>query len=171
VMAYNVPSRTGGRLEAATLARLAEIPNLVAIKEASGDLRLVASILAETELPLLSGDDELTLPILALGGRGVVSVASNLVPARMSHLVRASLRGDLDAARAEFHRLLPLFRGLAISTNPVPVKTAMACVGRLSATVRPPLAPMTKEEVDALRRALGSAGVTEERAAASGRTV
>lgn len=168
LVAYSVPSRTGSRLEASTVERLHRESAIAALKDASGDLRLASSILSRCDLPLLSGDDELTLPILSLGGCGVVSVASNLVPRRMGDLVRAFRAGNLTLARTIHRGLFPLLRGLGISTNPVPIKAALARMGRVSATIRPPLVPLEEPEEEALEAALEAAGLLAVKTAPAG---
>lgn len=128
VVLYNVPGRTACRLNADTIIRLAEHPQIVAIKEASGDLELLQDIIngAPAGFRVLSGDDAWTLTTLLLGGDGIVSVASNVIPRAMMRLVAAASSQDLDTARALQKRLLPLFRALFVTTNPIPVKRALA---------------------------------------------
>lgn len=151
VVLYNIPGRTGVRLTADTIVRLAENPNIVAIKEATGALDLAAEIAIRTDLALLSGDDPLTLPIGAVGGVGVISVVSNIVPDKVAALCRAFLDGDWDDARAKHAGLLALSRGLlGLATNPVPVKTAMAMLGRDTGALRLPLCepdPQTRRAI------------------------
>ena len=139
---YNVPSRTGCNIEPATIERLARIGNVVAIKEAGGSLDQVSEILARTDLTVLSGDDALTLPMLAVGAEGVVSVAANLVPRDVIALLDAFRRGDLAEARRRHARLFPLCRALmGVASNPIPVKTALALLGRGTGELRLPLCP------------------------------
>src|SRR5690606_30941677 len=135
---YDIPGRTGVGLAFDTLVRLAEHPRIVALKEATGDVSRVTRIRAETSLAVLSGDDALSLPILALGGRGVISVLANLLPEPMSRLVAAGLAGDFAAALALHDRLEPLMRVMFVETNPVPVKAALAEVGLCAADCRLP---------------------------------
>lgn len=139
---YNVPGRTGSNVPPAVVKRLADRENVVAVKEASGDLSQVSQIAAETSLDVLSGDDSLTLPILSVGGRGVISVASNVVPVEMRSLVEAYMSGDTDKALAVHQRLFVLFRTLFIETNPIPVKTSLAAMGKIREEFRLPLVSM-----------------------------
>lgn len=141
VMLYNVPSRTGVSLEADTVARLAEHDDIVAIKEASGDMRLVSRILEEAgdDIQVLSGDDFTTYPLLALGGTGCVSVVSNLDPGTMSDLVAAGSRGDVEAARRLHRKIQPLARTLFAEPNPAPTKLAASILGWCEADVRAPM--------------------------------
>lgn len=157
---YNVPGRTARNLEPATVERLAKIANVVAIKEAAGSLDQVSELRLRTELTILSGDDSLTLPMLAVGASGVVSVAANLVPKRVIGLVDAFERGDLAEARRRHLELFPLCRDLlSIAANPIPVKTAMALLGRGSGEMRLPLCPPDEAGIAALRAALARAGL------------
>jgi 4-hydroxy-tetrahydrodipicolinate synthase len=162
VMVYNIPSRTGTNLLPATLAQVvAEAGNVVAIKEASRDLEQVAEI--RRRLPpdflIYSGDDQLTLPIVALGGAGVVSVASHLVPGRVAELVRVALEGDRERAIALQAELLPLFRALFVTTNPIPVKYALRLAGFPCGGFRPPLCEPSPEEAAAVAQALDALGL------------
>lgn len=159
IMLYNVPSRTGISLAPETVARLARHPRIKAIKESSGDLDQVSAITVNGGITVLSGDDSLTLPIMAVGGRGVVSVAANVVPAAVHDLVHAFLSGDSAGAREKHAALFPLFRALFIETNPLPVKTALAWMGRLSPEWRLPLGPMTTAGQQRLRPVLEQAGL------------
>ncbi|MCL4424896.1 MAG: 4-hydroxy-tetrahydrodipicolinate synthase [Firmicutes bacterium] len=164
VLLYNVPSRTGVNLQPPTTLRLARIPNIVAIKEASGDLNQVGEILrqAPTGFSVYSGDDNLLLPILSLGGYGVVSVASHLLGKEISRLIYSHLAGDVTTA-AEIHRqLLPLFRALFVTANPIPVKTALREAGFPVGPVRPPLWEMEPPERSVLRKAMESLGLVVE---------
>ena len=140
VVLYNIPARTGVGLDADTIGRLATHPNIVAIKEATGSLDLPARIATRTKLVLLSGDDPLTLPIASIGGAGVISVVSNIVPEKVATMCRAFLDADWDAARSVHEDLLMLSQGLlSLSTNPIPIKTAMAILGRDTGALRLPL--------------------------------
>ena len=159
IVPYNVPSRTGQHLGAELILRLAEIPGVAGVKEASGSIEQLASVV-EARRPgfaVLSGDDPLALAAVALGAAGVVSVVSNEAPGPMAAMMRAALTGDFEAARAIHYRLLPLMRANFVETNPVPVKTAMAMMGVCGETLRPPLGPAegsTRRLVaDALRHA------------------
>lgn len=151
---YNVPGRTSVSLAADTIDRLADVPGIVAIKEATADLVFGAELVARCgdRLAVLSGDDATAFPLWAVGGRGVIAVASNLVPERMVALWKAFTAGDWDLARRLHMTLLPLFRGLFVESNPVPVKTLTAlATGALSPDVRLPLVPLQTENLAKLR--------------------
>lgn len=154
VVLYNIPGRTGVELSRSTIASLAEHDNIQAIKEATGRVDSVAWIRSETGLAVLSGDDALTLPMLALGARGVISVASNLLPQAMTTLVQSGLAGDMATARATHDHLLPLFEALTLEVNPLPIKTALAMWDRIGEEFRSPLTPMTPETRARLSRVL-----------------
>ncbi|TDJ59067.1 MAG: 4-hydroxy-tetrahydrodipicolinate synthase [Planctomycetota bacterium] len=157
VVLYNVPGRTGVRLTADTIVRLARHPAITAIKDATGSVDLAAEIAIRTQLVLLSGDDPLTLPIAAVGGVGVISVVSNIVPDKVAALCRAILDGDWSEARVLHGNLLALSRGLlTMDTNPIPIKTAMAILGRDTGAMRLPLCepdPKARQAVADLLRA------------------
>ncbi len=159
MVVYNIPGRTGKNIENETMLRLAEHRNISAVKEASGDLAQVMDLIARKpgDFTVLSGDDNLFFPILALGGRGVISVASNLIPGEMAAFTKAGLAGDFPKARQIHYRLLPLFKTLFIDTNPIPVKYAMAMKGWLEEIYRLPLCPMNdaaKEKMQQVMRSL-----------------
>jgi 4-hydroxy-tetrahydrodipicolinate synthase len=157
---YNVPSRTGRNVEPETVERIAAVGPVVAVKEASGSLDQVSDILARTDLTVLSGDDSLTLPMLAVGAEGVVSVVANLVPRDVAALVIAFARGDLAEARRLHRALFPLCRDLlGLAPNPIPVKTALALLGRGNGEMRLPLTPPDPEAREALRRSLARYGL------------
>jgi 4-hydroxy-tetrahydrodipicolinate synthase len=152
---YNVPSRTGCNIEPSTVERLARIAPVVAIKEASGSLDQVSDLLSRTELTVLSGDDSLTLPMLAVGAEGVVSVAANLVPGDVIAMLDAFRCGDLLTARLLHARLFPLCRALlGIATNPIPVKQALAFLGRGNGELRLPLCPLGEAGREVVRQSL-----------------
>jgi 4-hydroxy-tetrahydrodipicolinate synthase len=161
VVVYNVPGRTGQNLGAELILRLAQIPGIVAVKEASGDLDQIAAIIEgrPDRFALLSGDDALTLPTIALGAEGVISVVSNEAPGEMAELVEAASKGDFETARRLHYQLLPLMRANFAETNPVPVKTAMALLGRCGADLRPPLGPALERTTELLRDVLKKAGL------------
>lgn len=161
VVLYNVPGRTGVNLEPETLFRLAELDAVVGVKEASGDLDQVMTLVRDRAegLLVLSGDDETALAIMALGGDGLVSVAANEAPAQMKALVSAALAGDIGEARRVHYELLSLMRVNFIETNPVPVKTALHLMGRMGPGVRSPLAPLSQASLEALRRVLRETGL------------
>lgn len=139
---YNIPGRTGITMSAATVARLYKHPAIVAIKEATGSMDMASEIAGLCDIPILSGDDSLTLPLMALGGKGVISVVSNLLPGRVAALVKAGLAGDFAAARKIHFELLPLFKAAFVEVNPVPIKIAMQHAGLDSGELRLPLCEM-----------------------------
>jgi 4-hydroxy-tetrahydrodipicolinate synthase len=154
---YNIPGRTGSRINPDTTGRLSRVPGVIGLKEAGGDLGLTSQTLAacSAEFTVLSGDDSLTLPMLALGARGVISTSSNVAPREMSALVHAWLDGDLAGAREAHYRLLPLMDALFIETNPIPVKTALALLGRIrDGGLRLPLTEMGKANREQLEGVL-----------------
>jgi 4-hydroxy-tetrahydrodipicolinate synthase len=160
VIVYNVPGRTGGNIEAKTMLRLAEIPNIVAVKEASGNLGQIMDIIrdAPSEFRVLSGDDALALAIVAVGGDGVVSVVSNETPAMMSVMIDAALQGNVDKARELHYKLLPLMNVNFIESNPIPAKAALAMMGLIEENYRLPLvriAPANREKVAKVVEELG----------------
>jgi 4-hydroxy-tetrahydrodipicolinate synthase len=160
IVVYNVPGRTGSNIEARTTLALAEHPRIVAIKEASGNLAQVTEILRHrpSEFSVLSGDDSLTLAIMAAGGEGVVSVVSNATPRLMSRLVDWCASGDFAEARALAMRLTPWFEAAFIDSNPIPVKAALAMMGKIQNCLRLPLVPLTDAHQGAVRAALTAAG-------------
>lgn len=152
IVLYNVPGRAGVNIDTATVVRLAAIPNIVGIKEASGNIGQMCDICraVPADFIVLSGDDAVTLPLMAVGGRGVISVASNEIPREMVQMVEAAERGDFAAARAVHHRIMPLMQVNFIEANPVPVKAAMAAMGLLEETYRLPMCapkPDAKEKI------------------------
>jgi len=152
---YNVPSRTGCNLLPSTVARLAKIKNIVAIKEASGCLEQAAQILQKCDITLLSGDDGLTLPLLSIGAQGVISVAANVVPDKIASLVHSYLRGDIEEAKELHYELLDINRDLFIETNPIPVKTAMGLMGLIkNVEFRLPLCEMSRDNKMILKKTL-----------------
>jgi 4-hydroxy-tetrahydrodipicolinate synthase len=161
IVVYNVPGRTGCNVDPATLARLATIPGVIGVKEASGNVSQMCEVCRAVpdSFLVLSGDDALTLPLMAVGGHGIVSVASNEVPAEMSRMVEAAERNDFAAARALHARLLPLMMANFVESNPIPVKSAMASMGLLEEVYRLPMVPPSEASrakiVQALRMATG----------------
>ena len=144
---YNIPGRTGKNIEPETIARMAEHDNIVMVKEATGSMDQASQILSMTDLTVLSGDDSLTLPLMSIGGEGVVSVVGNIVPADMLKLVEAFRNGDVAAAQKMHHKLFPLCRNLlSLATNPIPLKAAMAWLGRDSGDMRLPMTPLNDEQ-------------------------
>jgi 4-hydroxy-tetrahydrodipicolinate synthase len=154
---YNVPGRTSCDLLPETAARLCELPAIVAIKEATGSAQRAAQIIARCgdRLTVLSGDDATAFPLYALGARGCISVVSNVAPADMSAMWDAAAAGDWARARALHYKLFPLSEGLFVETSPIPVKAALAMMGRIADELRPPLYPMTAANREKLRKTLG----------------
>lgn len=142
IVLYNVPGRTGTKMTPETIAELSKIENIAAVKEACGSVDQVSQILELCSITVLSGDDSLTLPMMAVGATGVISVAANVVPGPLAAMAAAFDRGDLAEARRIHFELLPLFRGLFFETNPMPVKAALARMGMIKNVLRLPLTPM-----------------------------
>ncbi|WP_237170613.1 4-hydroxy-tetrahydrodipicolinate synthase [Paludisphaera borealis] len=160
IVLYNIPGRTGRNVEVDTVERLAGLGPIVAIKEASGSLDQVSEILVRTDLTVLSGDDSLTLPMLAVGAEGVISVAANLIPQDIAALIREFNAGDLRAARERHARLFPLCRELlGLAPNPVPLKAALALLGRGNGELRLPLCPLDEAALGRLSQALNQYGL------------
>jgi len=161
IVLYNIASRTAVNIEPETVARLAEIKNIVAIKEASGSLSQMSRIvsLCGDKLTLISGDDALTLPLLAIGGKGVISVIANIVPADLKEMITEFEKGNIEGARKIHYRLLPLIKAMFIETNPAPVKTAMELMGMIGGELRLPLCPMKDENVEKLKKVLRDYGL------------
>ena len=160
IIVYNVPGRTGVNVEVATLARLAEIPNIVGVKEASGNVPQMCEICNAVPdgFLVLSGDDGLTLPVMAIGGHGIISVASNEIPAEMVEMVEAAERNDFAAARAVHARILPLMSVNFVESNPGPVKSAMAAMALIEETYRLPIvapSPQSKQKIVKVLKELG----------------
>jgi 4-hydroxy-tetrahydrodipicolinate synthase len=156
IILYNIPGRTSVTIDAETTARLAEIPNIVGTKEATLSMNMAMDVmsLCGEDFDVLSGDDPVTLPLMSLGGRGVISVASNVAPAAVSDMVNALLEGDWERGRELHYELLPLFRALFVETNPIPVKTAASILGLCSDEMRLPMIPLQGENLDTLRRVM-----------------
>lgn len=167
IVVYSVQGRTGVNVEPATVRRLAEIENIVGIKEASGNIAQMAAILRQVpdRFAVLSGDDAVTLPLIALGGRGVISVVSNQIPAEMTRLVRLCLRNEFTAARELYYKYLPLMEVNFIESNPIPVKAAMARMGLLEPVWRLPLTPPKAESMARIEKVLAELGLAEARPA------
>jgi 4-hydroxy-tetrahydrodipicolinate synthase len=161
LLLYNIQGRTAVNIETDTVARLAEIPNIVGVKEASGSLdQMTAVILAcGPDFSVVSGDDSLTLPLMAVGGRGVISVVANFLAKEVAEMTHAALEGDWKRARELHWKLFPICRGMFIETNPIPVKEAMAMLGMIRAEWRLPMCPMGDANRDRLRKILVHAGV------------
>ena len=156
IIVYNVQGRTGVNVETPTLRRLAEIPNIVGVKEASGNITQMADVCRAmpSGFIVLSGDDAITLPLMAIGGRGIISVVSNEIPAEMVQMVEAAERDDFAAARAIHTRIMPLMQINFIEANPVPVKAAMAAMGLLEERYRLPMCPPRPESMEKIVRVL-----------------
>ena len=161
IIVYNVPGRTGCNVEPRTLVRLAAIPTIVGVKEASGNMQQMCEVCRAVpdSFSVLCGDDALALPLMAVGGRGVISVASNLVPDRMARLVNAALAGDFRGARAEHQALLPLMLVNFIESNPIPVKAALAMLGLCEPVYRLPMVPPSEASAAKIRQTLIEAGL------------
>jgi 4-hydroxy-tetrahydrodipicolinate synthase len=161
LVAYNIPGRTASNILPATLARLAEIEQVVGVKEACGNLDQIAHVIASVpdDFSVLSGDDALTLPLLAIGGRGVICTTSNVAPSEMVELVRAFRAGDVARARAVHYRLLPLFDALFTETNPIPVKAALSMRGLILEELRLPLTRLSVGNRERLQIALKEFGL------------
>jgi len=161
VIVYNVPGRTGSNLEPQTLARLAEIPNIAGVKEASGNLAQVAEMIhaVPETFSVLSGDDAVTLPVIALGGAGVISVASNEIPQEMAALTRAALANDWTTARSLNRKYLPLMQANFVESSPLPVKAVLAMMGKIEEVYRLPLVPMRRDTRSRLQRIATETGL------------
>jgi 4-hydroxy-tetrahydrodipicolinate synthase len=156
ILLYNIPGRTASNIAPETIARLAEVKNIVGIKEASGSMDQSSDILklCGDKMAILSGDDALTLPLIALGANGVISTCSNAVPREMHDLAGAALAGDFVKAREMHYRLLSFMRALFVETNPIPIKQALAFMGKCANDLRLPLVPMTAGPAERLRVAM-----------------
>ncbi len=160
VCVYNIPGRTGKEIEVSTIQRLAEIPGITMVKEATGKLDQCSAIVGTTDLTVLSGDDSLTLPMMSVGAEGVISVVGNLVPGPMIELVQAAAAGDFETARKLHHRLFALCSNmLGIATNPIPIKAAMQMVGRDTGELRLPMTPLEESQARQLRETLFAFGI------------
>lgn len=157
---YNIPGRTAINIEAETILRLADLPGIAMVKEATGSLDQASAILTGSDLTVLSGDDSLTLPLMSVGAEGVISVVGNIVPQKMIELVQAAGRGDYTVAREAHGQLFPLCRDLlSLATNPIPIKAAMQMLGRDSGQLRLPMLPLDDEAMAALRKTLTQFGL------------
>lgn len=168
VILYNVPGRTAANLEPSTVARLAEIPNIAGVKEASGNLTQVAEICAAArpDFSVLSGDDATVLPVISLGGVGIISVVSNEIPAEMTAIVRAALNNDWEGARQVFRKYLPLMQANFIESSPMPVKAVLAMMGRIEEAYRLPMIQMRRDTRSKLQKIATELGLVEKAAAA-----
>lgn len=165
---YNVPGRTAANIEPATLARLAKITNIIAVKEASGSMTQIAEVLniVPENFIVLSGDDAVTLPVISLGGQGIISVASNVIPAEVSKMTQAALDDDWTSARKLHRKYLPLMKALFLESNPMPVKCVLAMMGRIDENYRLPMLQVKSETRSKLERVAAEAGLLAERVAA-----
>ena len=161
IILYNVPGRTGANIEPATLARLAQVPNIAGVKEASGNIVQMAEVMNAVPDTFLvfSGDDAITLPLIALGGVGIISVASNEIPHEMAAMTRAALANDWTAARALHRKYLPLMQANFIESNPMPVKAVLAMMGKIEEVYRPPMLPMRRETRSKLQKIAAEVGL------------
>jgi 4-hydroxy-tetrahydrodipicolinate synthase len=160
ICVYNIPGRTGKNIEPETIARMAEIPNITMVKEATGSMDQASQILNATNLTVLSGDDSMTLPLLAVGGEGVISVVGNIVPHDMIQLVRTFQAGDMQSACQWHHKLFHLCRDLlGLSTNPIPIKAAMKLLGRDTGELRLPMTELEPKQLESLRATLTKYGL------------
>jgi len=159
---YNIPGRTGRNVEPETVLRLAELDNVTMVKEATGSLDQASAIVSGTDLTVLSGDDSLTLPLLSVGGRGVISVVANIIPRDMIALVDAFDAGRIQEAQKWHHRLFPLCRDmLGLATNPIPIKAAMKILGKDTGELRMPMTPLSAEQESRLKKTLATYGLME----------
>jgi 4-hydroxy-tetrahydrodipicolinate synthase len=158
IVLYNVPGRTGTKMMPETIAEMAKTPNIVAIKEACGSVEQVCDIRSLSDITVMSGDDALTLPMMAVGATGVISVAANIAPAKVAAMCAAFDKGDLTEAQRIHYELLPLFKGLFFETNPMPVKAALTKMGLIKNVLRMPLTPMRPELFSKLEPILKQVG-------------
>jgi 4-hydroxy-tetrahydrodipicolinate synthase len=160
IVLYNIPGRTAKNMEPDTIVRLGEIPNIVAVKESTGSMDQASQIIAKSNLTVLSGDDSLTLPLMSLGGSGVVSVVGNIVPQDVKALISAFNAGNMAEAQKWHYRLFPLCRDLlGLSTNPIPIKTAMELLGRDNGELRLPMTPLDQSQRESLVKTLTTYGL------------
>jgi 4-hydroxy-tetrahydrodipicolinate synthase len=160
IVLYNIPGRTAKNMEPETIVRIGELPSVVAVKESTGSMDQASHILAASNLTILSGDDSLTLPLMSLGGRGVVSVVGNIIPRDVKAMIAAYDKGDLAAAKKWHYKLFPLCRDmLGLATNPIPIKGAMKMLGRDTGELRLPMTPLTTAEEQRLSATLRNYGL------------
>src|SRR5436190_9697293 len=167
IILYNVPGRTGANIEPATLSRLAEVPNIAGVKEASGNMSQIADVCnaVPENFLVFSGDDAVTLPVIALGGVGIISVASNEIPREMSEMTRAALNNDWDTARRIQRKYLPLMQANFLESNPLPVKAVLSMMGKIEEVYRLPLLPMRRDTRSRLQKIATEAGLIARPAA------
>jgi 4-hydroxy-tetrahydrodipicolinate synthase len=173
IILYNVPGRTGANIEPATLTRLAEVPHILGVKEASGNMSQIADVCnaVPEHFLVFSGDDAITLPVISLGGVGIISVASNEIPREMAEMTRAALSNDWDAARRIHRKYLGLMQANFIESNPLPVKAVLAMMGKIEEVYRLPLLPMRRDTRSKLQRVATEAGLITKAAAPSAELV
>ena len=160
IVLYNIPGRTGIELTPETIVRMYDqIDMVVAVKEATGKIDMASAIATACDITILSGDDSMTLPIISVGGSGVISVLANILPAQVRALCDAALGGDTAAARAKHHRLFPLFKGMFVETNPIPIKAAMAMAGMIRNELRLPMSPLSEPYRQPLANLLNDFGI------------
>lgn len=161
IVLYNIQGRTAVNIENSTMERLSKIPNIVGVKEASGSILQMSEVLrlCGSEFSVLSGDDQMTFPLMALGGKGVISVVSNIIPDRMSALVNAMLKGDIETARAKHFEVYELSQTMFVETNPIPVKTALGLMGMIQPEMRLPLCPLAPQNQEKLKAVLTKYGL------------
>ena len=162
MIVYNIASRTGVNIEPETMARISKVKNIVGVKESSGSLEQMSRIryLCGDKFALISGDDALTLPLLSIGGAGVISVVNNIAPKDVSNMVAKFKKGDIEGARKLHYKLLPLIKAIFIETNPIPVKTAMSLMGMIEPDLRLPMCPMSEANLEKLKKALKDYGIS-----------
>ena len=163
IVIYNIPGRTASNISADTIARLATLENIIGVKEASGDLDQMAHIISKSpsDFAVVSGDDSLTLPLLAIGGKGVISTSANVAPAPMCRMVREFKLGNVEAARQIHFELLPLFDALFCETNPIPLKAAVAALGWCSDEIRLPLTKVSEANLEHLKVVMKDLGIAQ----------
>lgn len=161
IVLYNVPGRTGTNVLPPTVAELAKVGNITTIKEASGSVDQVSQILSLCDINVMSGDDSLTLPMMAVGATGVISVAANIAPALVAEMCRKAAGGDYTGAREIHYKLMPVFKGLFIESNPIPVKAALAWMGLIKNILRLPLTPIAADRMKKLEAVLDEAGIAK----------
>jgi 4-hydroxy-tetrahydrodipicolinate synthase len=161
IIVYNIPGRTGSKIEAETLARLAEIKNVAGVKEATGSIDQAIDVirLCGDDLAVYSGEDSLTFSLMALGGEGVISTVANVAPKEMSQVTDACLKGNWESGRKLQLGLIPLIRSVFLETNPIPIKTALALMGKCTAELRLPLTPMSEGNLKKLKQAMADFGL------------
>ena len=164
IILYNIPGRTGVNIETATVRRLAEIDNIIGVKEASGNISQMAAVLdsVPSDFIVLSGDDAITIPLMSLGGRGLISVASNEIPAEMTRIAQLCLTGDFAAAREVHKKYYRLMEANFVETNPIPVKAALGLMGLLDPVFRLPMVPPSPANLEKIRAALEAVGLVQK---------